>query len=101
MVLVSVASFILVAWMVYRTTKIQFAKLYARKVSISNEGNLRVVTWNYGKGMTEIVKIHTSISLDNRDAVVRAVRMWGIVRRKSIIEVAVAAPKGEIFFRTY
>lgn len=101
MVIVSIASAILVGWMILNTAKMQLAKLYSRNVSVSNDGNLRVVVWNQSEDKTEIMMINSLISLDNRDAVIRAVRMWGIVRRKSIIEVAVAAPKGEIFFRTY
>ena len=101
MVIVSLASFILVAWMLLRTTKIQLAKIYSRKMSLSNEGNLRVVMWNHSEDKTEVVKIQSLISLDQRDAVIRAVRMWGIVRQKSIIEVAAGAPQGEIYFRTY
>lgn len=101
MVILSIASFILVAWMMIQTTKKLLAKTYARHVALHPEGNLRVTCWNYDEGKSEILSIQTTLPLHKRDAVIRAVRMWGIVRHKPIIEVAESSPKGEIFFRTY
>lgn len=92
--------YLLVLIMFYYKVKRIFAKILARKVSQTQGGNLDIVVWNNVHNRTEYLSVDTCIPLEKSQSVIRAVRMWGIVRRKSIIEIKdVNASK--ILFRTY
>lgn len=77
------------------------AKIGARKVTQAKEGNLKLVVWNDVHNRTERLQVNTTLPLTNDTRVIRAVRMWGIVRRKSIIEIAEQGGENRVLFRTY
>lgn len=77
------------------------AKIPARKVTQANEGNLKLVVWKDSTNRSETVTVNTTIPLTNSDAVIRAVRMWCIVRRKRVIEIAEQGGENRVLFRTY
>jgi len=97
---ISGTAYLLLLIVFYYKIKRMYAKVLARKVSQTEGGNLDIVVWNDTHGRTEYLSVDTCIPLEKSASVIRAVRMWGIVRRKSIIEIKdVNASK--ILYRTY
>lgn len=90
--------FLLVVGMLLNTFKRLFAKAWARKVSVCQDGDLKLVVWNNSHGKSETITAKAGVK--GNDAIIRAVRMWGIVRRKPIIEISIPS-KNETLFRTY
>lgn len=89
-----------VAGMFLSTAHRMYAKLWARKIKASDKSNLKLVVWNEVKDVTETLMMFTEIPMAQHNAIIRAVRMWGIVRRKAIIEITLTEKK-ETIYRTY
>lgn len=91
---------LLVTGMFLSTAHRLYASLWARRIKASDKSNLKLVVWNEVKDVTETLMVFTEIPLAQHSAIIRAVRMWGIVGRRAIIEITLTENK-ETIYRTY
>ena len=98
--IIAVIGWLVVMYMLYSAIRRLWAKAYARKITPSDKGNLKLVVWSNTRGMTETLMVFTTIPMIQHNAIIRAVHMWGIVRRKQIIEIKIPS-QDEIIYRTY
>jgi hypothetical protein len=89
---------LLVAGVLLDTFRRLVAKAWARKVSVCQDGDLKLVVWNKRLGKSETIT--AKVWVKGNAATIRAVRMWGIVRKKTIIEISIPS-KNETLYRTY
>jgi hypothetical protein len=94
-------SWLTVMVMLYSRVVRLLAKIGARRVTQSKEGNLSLVVWNNVHNRTERIQVNTTLPLNKDSRIIRAVRLWGIVRRKSIIEIAEQGGENRVLFKTY